>query len=144
MDRPTRSKRKGNVILTGSDGQQINTRKAHIDLGPKSEPQQAIVDGGLLYVANNAARLLHGSASSGTLLFGPQPTIRHAQLRDAVSLVDEEKLPPVTLGRRPSLAKMPPESTTRQVQASQVDIDFAPGQDRARWPNTSLPLAGRG
>jgi len=71
----------GNVILTGSDGQQINTRKAHIDLGPKSEPQQAVLDGGLLYVANNDARLLHGSASSGTLLFGPQSTVKHAQLR---------------------------------------------------------------
>jgi lipopolysaccharide export system protein LptA len=28
----------GHVILTGSDGQQINTRIAHVDLGPKSEP----------------------------------------------------------------------------------------------------------
>ncbi len=54
----------GHVVLTGSDGQQINARIAHIDLGPKSEPQQAILEGGLLYVANNAARLLHGSASS--------------------------------------------------------------------------------
>ena len=44
----------GHVVLTGSDGQQINTRIAHIDLGPKSEPEQAIMDGGLLYVANNA------------------------------------------------------------------------------------------
>jgi len=112
----------GNVILTGSDGQQINTRKAHIDLGPKSEPQQAIVDGGLLYVANNVARLLHGSASSGTLLFGPQASIRHAQLRDAVSLVDEEKLPPAPSGKS---RQNPPESTSRQAQASRIDIDFA-------------------
>src|SRR6202044_3317255 len=50
----------GHVILTGSDGQQVNTRMAHIDLGPKSEPEQAILDGGVLYVANDAARLLHG------------------------------------------------------------------------------------
>jgi lipopolysaccharide export system protein LptA len=113
----------GNVILTGSDGQQINTRKAHIDLGPRSEPQQAIVDGGLLYVANNAARLLHGSASSGTLLFGPQASIRHAQLRDAVSLVDEEKLPPVISGNS---RQNQPESTTRQAQGTRIDIDFAP------------------
>ncbi len=112
----------GNVILTGADGQQINTRKAHIDLGPKSEPQQAIVDGGLLYVANNAARRLHGSASSGTLLFGPQASIRHVQLRDAVSLVDEEKLPPVSANSRQNQ----PESTSREAQASRVDIDFAP------------------
>jgi lipopolysaccharide export system protein LptA len=129
----------GNVILTGSDGQQINTRKAHIDLGPKSEPQQAIVDGGLLYVANNAARLLHGSASSGTLLFGPQATMRHAQLRDAVSLVDEEKLPPVTPGNS---KQNQPESTSRQVQASRIDIDFATGPDRRPEAEHILAVGG--
>jgi lipopolysaccharide export system protein LptA len=118
----------GNVILTGSDGQQINTRKAHIDLGPKSEPEQAVLDGGLLYVANNAARVLHGSASSGTLLFGPQSTVKHAQLRDAVSVVDEEKLPPVP-GATEKSKQNPPESTTRQIGASKVDVDFVPGPD---------------
>ena len=119
----------GNVILTSSDGQQINTRKAHIDLGPKSEPEQAVLDGGLLYVANNAARLLHGSASSGTLLFGPQSTVKHAQLRDAVSVVDEEKLPPVSSAPGKS-GQNPPESTTRQVGGSKVDVDFVSGPDR--------------
>ena len=119
----------GNVILTSSDGQQINTRKAHIDLGPRSEPQQAVLDGGLLYVANNDARLLHGSASSGTLLFGPQSTVKHAQLRDAVSVVDEEKLPPVSSA--PGKTRQnPPESTTRQVGGSKVDVDFTSGPDR--------------
>jgi lipopolysaccharide export system protein LptA len=119
----------GNVIFTSSDGQQINTRKAHIDLGPKSEPEQAVLDGGLLYVANNAARLLHGSASSGTLLFGPQSTVKHAQLRDAVSVVDEEKLPPVSSAPGKS-GQNPPESTTRQVGGSKVDVDFVSGPDR--------------
>ncbi len=115
----------GNVILTGSDGQQINTRQAHIDLGPKSEPQQAVLDGGLLYVANSPARLLHGSASSGTLLFGPQSTIKHAQLRDAVSVVDEEKLPPTTLDKSKQA-----ESTTREMGGSKVDVDFTSDADR--------------
>ena len=99
----------GNVILTGSDGQQINTRKAHIDLGPKSEPQQAVLDGGLLYVADNDARLMHGSASSGTLLFGPLSTIKHAQLRDAVSVVAEEKAPPVVERAGPVQAEPAPD-----------------------------------
>ncbi len=133
----------GHVILTGSDGQQINTRMAHVDLGPKSEPQQAIVDGGVLYVANNAARLLHGSASSGTLLLGPQATIRHAQLRDAVSLVDEEKLPQVDTVKTAGKAKQnAPESTTRQVQASQIDIDFVSGPDRSPKANHILAAGG--
>jgi lipopolysaccharide export system protein LptA len=131
----------GNVIFTGSDGQKINTRRAKVDLGPKSEPEQAVLEGGLLYVADNAARLLHGSASSGTILFGPQPTIKHAQLRDAVSVVEEEKLPPV-----PSPASKarqnPPDSTTRQVQATQVDIDFAPGPDRRPLAQHILAAGG--
>jgi lipopolysaccharide export system protein LptA len=131
----------GNVILTGSDGQQINTRKAHIDLGPKSEPEQAVLDGGLLYVANNSARLLHGSASSGTLLFGPQSTVKHAQLRDAVSVVDEEKLPPVSSASSKS-KQNPPESTTRQVGASKVDIDFASGPDRRPMAEHVLAVGG--
>jgi lipopolysaccharide export system protein LptA len=118
----------GKVILTGSDGQQINTRKAHIDLGPKSEPQQAVLDGGLLYVANNDARLMHGSASSGTLLFGPLSTIKHAQLRDAVSVVAEEKAP-VSSPQAQSRPNPPP-TTTRQLGASKVDVDFTSGPDR--------------
>jgi lipopolysaccharide export system protein LptA len=129
----------GHVVLTGSDGQQINTRTAHIDLGSKSMPEQAVMDGGLLYVANNAARLLHGSASSGTLLFGPQTTVRHAQLRDAVSVVDEEKLPPVNGGKTKQNS---PQSTTRQVQASQVDIDFKTGPDRSPQADHVLAAGG--
>ena len=129
----------GHVILTGSDGQQINSRTAHIDLGSKSVPEQAVMDGGLLYVANNAARLLHGSASSGTLLFGPQSTVRHAQLRDAVSVVDEEKLPQVNAGKTKQNSQ---ESTTRQMQATQVDIDFKTGPDRSPRADHILAAGG--
>ena len=59
-------------------------------------------------------------------MFGPQLTVRHAQLRDAVSVVDEEKLPPSNAAKTKQNA---PESTTRQVQGSQVDVDFAPTPD---------------
>jgi lipopolysaccharide export system protein LptA len=127
------------VILTGSDGQQINSRTARINLGSKSVPEQAVMDGGLLYVANNAARLLHGSASSGTLLFGPQSTVRHAQLRDAVSVVDEEKLPQVNGGKTKQNAQ---QSTTRQMQAKQVDIDFKTGADRTPQAEHILAAGG--
>ena len=131
----------GHVILTGSDGQQINTRMAHVDLGPKSEPQQAILNGGILYVAKSSARLLHGSASSGTLSLGPQLTIRHAQLRDAVSLVDEEKLPPVNSGAAKGKQNVPV-STTRQAQGTQVDIDFVTGPDRSPMAQHILAAGG--
>jgi lipopolysaccharide export system protein LptA len=129
----------GHVIFTGNDGQQVNARIAHVDLDAKSAPQQVTLDGGLLYVANTDARLLHGSAASGTMLFGPQATIRHAQLRTAVSVVDEEKLPQLDSGKTKQNAA---QSTTRQMQASQVDIDFAPGPDRS--PEAQHILASGG
>jgi lipopolysaccharide export system protein LptA len=129
----------GHVVFIGNDGQQINARIAHVDLDAKSAPQQAKLDGGLLYVANNEARLLHGSAASGTMLFGPQSTIRHAQLRTAVSVVDEEKLPHLDSGKAKQNAA---QSITRQVQASTVDIDFAQGPNRR--PEAQQILAAGG
>jgi lipopolysaccharide export system protein LptA len=129
----------GNVIFIGDDGQKINARSAHIDLGPKSEPQQAIVQGGVLYVADTPARLIHGSAAAATLLFGPQPTIRHAQLRTAVSVVDEEKLPQANAG---TIKQNVPESTSRQVQAAQIDIDFTPGPDGTPQAQKILAAGG--
>jgi lipopolysaccharide export system protein LptA len=129
----------GNVIFTGDDGQKINARIAHIDLGPKGEPQQAMVQGGVLYVADTPARLVHGSAAAATMLFGPQLTIRHAQLRNAVSVVDEEKMPQVNAG---TAKQNVPQSTTRQVQASQIDIDFAPGPDRSPQAQQILAAGG--
>ena len=117
----------GKVIFTNSDGQRLTTRRAHVDLGPRSEPQRALLDGGLLYVSDTDARELHGSASTATLLLtGAQATIRHAQLRDAVTVVDEEKLPAAPVGSKQN----PPQSTTRQLGATQLDIDFVPGPDR--------------
>ena len=139
----------GHVILTGSDGQQINSRIAHIDLGSKSVPEQAVMDGGLLYVANNAARLLHGSASSGTLLFGPQSTVRHAQLRDAVSVVDEEKLPQVNVGKTSRIRKNRPpgrckprkstSTSNRARTAARRPITFSPPAERALTCTPSIP-----
>jgi lipopolysaccharide export system protein LptA len=129
----------GNVIVTGDDGQKVNARIAHIDLGPKSEPRQAILQGGVLYVADTPARLIHGSAAAATLLFDPQPTIRHAQLRTAVSVVEEEKAPEINAAK----AKQNfPQSSTRQVQASQVDIDFASGPDRSPQARQILAVGG--
>ena len=132
----------GSVILTGSSGQTINTRKAHIDLGAKSEPQQARVEGGLLYVANGPTRQLHGTATSGTMLLGPQMTIRHAQLQDAVSLVDAETLPAASNPKAGQSKKNPPESSTRQVQATRVDIDFKTGPDRSPQAERILATGG--
>jgi lipopolysaccharide export system protein LptA len=121
-------KAEGHVVVSGTGGQQLNANVAHLELGPKSEPRQAVLDGGLLYVADGPARVLHGSAASATLVFGPQVTLRHAQLNTAVSVVDQEKLPSVEANRaKPNT----PVSTTREMQAAKADIDFLakPGQE---------------
>ncbi len=124
----------GNVLLT-SAAQRITTRKAHIDLGPKSEPVQASMEGGLLYVASDQNRQLHGTASSGTLLLGPLMSIRHAQLRDAVSLVEAETFAAPdseTSHAEAGKAKQhKPVSSSRQIQATRMDVDFAPGGGRS-------------
>ena len=131
----------GNVILTGSDGQQINTRKAHIDLGPKSEPEQAILDGGLLYVANNVARLLHGSASSGTLLFGPQPP---SSTRSCATLFpwSTRRSCRRFLPRRASPGRTRPNRPPARCKPRKVDIDFAPGPDRRPMAEHILAAGG--
>ncbi len=123
----------GNVLLT-SAAQRITTRKAHIDLGPKSEPLQARMEGGLLYVASDQNRQLHGSASSGTILLGPLMSMRHAQLRDAVSLVETETFaahPETSHARMGEANQHKPVSSSRQVQATRIDVDFAPGAGRS-------------
>ncbi|MGC2400442.1 MAG: LptA/OstA family protein [Acidobacteriaceae bacterium] len=131
-------KAQGHVVASGGDGQRLDGNLANIDLGPKSEPQQAVLDQGLLYVGENAARVLHGSATSAVLQFGPQTTLRHAQLNNAVSVVDQEKLPLVD----PVQVKQNrPVSTTREVQASKVDIDFVSGPGPDQSPQAQHILA---
>jgi lipopolysaccharide export system protein LptA len=60
-------------------------------------------------------------------------------LRTAVSVVDEEKLPQLDSAKTKQNAA---QSLTRQVQASQVDIDFAQGPDRR--PEAQQILAAGG
>jgi lipopolysaccharide export system protein LptA len=62
---------------------------------------------------------MHGNAVDGTLTFGPDAALKHAQFRNAVSFVDQEL----------KLDNDPRGSATRQVSASKVDIDFTAGPD---------------
>ncbi len=116
-------------VTTTSDGEKIISQGARVELDAQSEPVQAILDGGVLYAADNAARHLYGNSASAVLSFGSRAAIRHAQLRTTVSFVDEEKTPPSSVEENKRPANRPL-STTREVTASQIDIDFARTPDR--------------
>ena len=128
-DSASEIKAQGHVTIVGSEGQRITSETAHISLDLKSQPQQVDLLGGMLYVSNDALRQVHGSASTGTLLFGPGATIQKAHLESTVSIVDEEKPQPQT-----SHASTPASesylSLNREVRAGKLDVDFSTGADR--------------
>ena len=76
--------------------------------------------GGVNFVADKDTQSMHGSAIEGTLTFGEDSELRHAQFRNAVSFVDQQS----------KLANDPQGSATRQVQASKIDVDFTTGSDK--------------
>ncbi len=128
-------------VTTNSAGQEISSQAAQVELNARSEPLEAIFNGGVLYAAQDAVRHLDGNAASATLSFGPQSTVRRAQLRNAVSLVDEEKTPPSPTQANKG-GKNHPLSTTRDVTASEIDVDFAPGPDRRPLAQKILAVGG--
>jgi lipopolysaccharide export system protein LptA len=131
-------KAQGHVTVVGSEGQRITSQSAHVSLNPKSQPEEAVFDGGLLYVSDDAQRQVHGAAVTGTLLFGPEATLRKAHLENAVSIVDNEKPQPQS-SRAGSTAGEPYLSLIREARGGQIDIDFS--ADAARRPVAQHILA---
>ncbi|HEV2273759.1 MAG TPA: LptA/OstA family protein [Acidobacteriaceae bacterium] len=116
-------------VVTSNQGQQVGSQTARIDLDEKSNPLQALLSGGVSYTVEDSLRRLRGNSDSAILTFGPRATVKHAQLRTNVTIADSEQVPqPVPQAGRPSADS--PVSTTRNVQASQIDIDFAPSPQR--------------
>src|SRR5579884_511632 len=111
---------KGNVHTVMDNGAQSNCQATTIYLDEKSRPMQALLGGGINFVDNDPIRTMHGNAVEGTLTFGANSELRHAQFRNAVSFVDQQKL-----------TNDPNGSATRQIAASRLDIDFAPGPDKS-------------
>lgn len=111
---------KGNVHTVMDSGAETISQTANVYLNEKSQPTQALMGGGVNFVNNNADQSMHGNAVEGTLTFGDNAELKHAQFRNAVSFVD----------RQLKLENDPRGSATRQVQASKLDIDFALGADK--------------
>jgi lipopolysaccharide export system protein LptA len=111
---------KGNVHTVLDNGAETTAHTANIALDEKSQPTQAVMGGGVNFIAKDDARSMHGNAVEGTLTFGPEAALKHAQFRNAVSFVDQQL----------KLDNDPRGSATRQVQASKLDIDFTTGPDK--------------
>ena len=112
---------KGHVHLRTDEGQEMTAQAAKVLLDARSQPLRADATGGLNFVSNPVGDVTfphqrHGNAVEGTLTFGPGGILNHAQARNAVSLVDVQN----------GLPDDPHGSATRELRASQVDIDFTP------------------
>lgn len=113
----------GHVQTTKGD-QTVLSPKEQVNLDEKSQPQQVLLDGGVVYTAIEPSRHLHGTAVSGVLTFGPGATVRHAQLKNAVSIVDAETPLSSAHVARAAASANSYVSTNREVEASQIDVDF--------------------
>lgn len=112
----------GHVRFMTADGAVITTSKSVTQLNGKSQPTQADMNGGVNFVSTTPEESMHGTAVSGTLTFGNNSMLKHAQFRDAVTFVDQLL----------TLANDPKGSASRQMEASKLDVDFAPGPDAKR------------
>jgi len=121
---------RGHIHLKTDTGQELTCGAAKVLLDLKSQPQRADVSGGVNFistgeqsasqkqVAKNTGgpQQMHGNAFEGTVTFASGGILSHAQARNAVSFVDQQ------IG----LADDPGGSATRELRASQVDVDFLP------------------
>jgi lipopolysaccharide export system protein LptA len=119
---------KGHVHLASETGANLDAGQAHIDLDDTSHPKQAEMNGGVLFISQDPVHHLHGNSQSATLTFDDDSNLKHAQLRTAVSFVDE-----MQAGVGDSLG-----TATRQVRASKVDIDLLAGPDHKSLPSKLL------
>ena len=106
------------------------SQAANILLDAKSQPQRADVSGGVNFISNQQNQQMNGVANQGTLLFGADSTLKHAQFRNAVTFVEQ-----VT-----GLPGDPRGTATRQVRAETLDVDFAPGPDRKSIAQKALAV----
>jgi lipopolysaccharide export system protein LptA len=109
----------GHVHAITDSGAVITAGNSQTDLDAKSQPVQVKMGGGVNFVSNEENRSIHGNAIEGTLTFDAMSMLKHAQFRNTVSFVDQLL----------KLDNDPRGAASRQLKASKVDIDFAPGPD---------------
>lgn len=109
----------GHVHVVTADGAIIAASRSVTELNEKSQLTRTDLGGGVNFVSTSPNESMHGNAVSGTLTFGDNSMLKHAQFRDAVSFVDQVF----------TMANDPKGASSRQIEASKLDVDFVPGAD---------------
>ena len=105
---------RGHVDTIGDGGQELKSPTAKILFDAHNQPQHADLSGGVFFVANDNVHHMHGDAVQAAIQFGEASSLRHLQLQNAVSFVDQQIV----------LPDDPKGSSTREVRAAQIDVDF--------------------
>ncbi len=105
----------GHVNMQDDEGRQLHASSTEVTMDARGNTQQATLDGGLLFSADEGPHSIHGDANSGILQLGPDGELRRVEMHNAVTVVDQEIGPPGDAHG----------SITREVQGSNVAIDFA-------------------
>jgi lipopolysaccharide export system protein LptA len=106
----------GHVNMQDDEGRQLHASAVEVLMDARGNTQQATLDGGLLFSADEGPHSIHGDANSGILQLGPDGELKRVEMHNAVTVVDQEIGPP----------NDPHGSITREVKGSMVTIDFVP------------------
>ncbi len=137
---------RGHIHVKTDAGQELTCGAAKVLLDLKSQPERADVSGGVNFISTGeqsasqkqvgekkgGPQQMHGNAVEGTVNFAAGGVLSHAQARNAVSFVDQQV----------GLADDPGGSATREIRASQIDVDFV--QDAKGHAQAGKVLAAGG
>ena len=76
----------GAVTLTDGDGGRVVAPRGNVLLNAESQPQSAVLTGGVRYVADEALRQAQGEAAEGKAAFDKAGRLQHVVLTGAVKL----------------------------------------------------------
>jgi lipopolysaccharide export system protein LptA len=110
---------RGNVRVVTADGAVVRASNSLTQLNEQSQPVQTDMAGGVTYVSTTPDEVMHGTAVSAALTFGPNSMLKHAQFLGAVSFVDQVL----------HLPNDPRGNASRQVETSKLDVDFVAAPD---------------
>ncbi len=123
---------RGHVLVKDELGRNLKSTAAEVLLDASGSPRQVKFEGGLFFAALEADHDIHGDSNTGLLQVGTHGGLEHVQMRNAASVVDQEDSAPGN----------PHGSVTRQVQASEIDIDLAPGEQGRAEAQSILARGG--
>ncbi|HUY80889.1 MAG TPA: LptA/OstA family protein [Acidobacteriaceae bacterium] len=107
----------GHVRVVRADGAVFTASDSITQMDEASHLKTTDFTGGVNYWLKSKQQSMRGTAGSGTLRFGPDSALRHAQFHGAVRFVDQVF----------RLAHGSKGSASRDLKAEKLDVDFARG-----------------